>query len=179
MAMDSEAVWKSEFKKLPQVSSSTSDGMKNLADFVAARVAGLAIGSPVTGTSTFTFSKASFVAPLLSLQPVTDTSGMIALANAWQTAVLASTMVTLPGAYIGAASPATTFASCVTSIFPSSVVIAYNTLLSNLLSAKPVAEDPMFPVYLRNAFAGLQYTITGPNLVVPTPVVITTTATVQ
>lgn len=179
MAIDSEQVWKDEFKKLPQVSSSTSDGMNNLADFVAARVAGMKIGSPITGTSSFTFNRSAFVSSLLSLAPVQDTSGLIAIATAWQTSALASTMFVSPGASIGAATPATTFAAVVTVVNPASVAAAYTILLSNLSSLQPVAEDPMFPVYLRNAFLMIQYTLTGLNTVVPTPVTITAGAAVQ
>lgn len=168
MPQDPASVWKSEFKNLPKVGTSVADGMTNLANFVDARVSNkLILAPPLGGTFTYTFNKAAFLAPLLSLQPVKDTSGMMTLANAWQSAALASIMITAPGSYVGAPAPPTTFASVVTVVDPASVALAYATLLSNLLSAKPVADDPPFPIYFRDAFAALKFNLSGMNMLPP------------
>lgn len=168
MPQDSVSVWKSEFDKLPKVGTNVAEGMTNLANFVDARVTNkLGLGPPITGSFAFTFNKAAFVAPLLSLAPVNNPSGLITMANAWQTAALASVMIVSPGASVGAPTPPTTFSVVAAVIDPASVAAAYAVLLSKLSAAKPVEKDPPLPTYFQEAFASLKYNLSGLNSLPP------------
>jgi hypothetical protein len=167
--IDAASVWKSEFKNLPLVSSSVGDAMSNIADFVDQRVTGkMILGAPMGGSFSFTFNKAAFLSPLTSLTPSpSNSAGMNALASAWQSAVLSSNMIVASGAYVGAPTPATMFATAVAVVDSSSVAAAYSTLLSQLLAAQPVSEDPPFPTFFYDAFVALKYNVSGINMIPP------------
>jgi hypothetical protein len=169
MPIDPVSVWKSEFEKLPKVGTTVAEGMTNLANFVDARVTNkLGLGPPMIGSFTYTFNKAIFLAPLISLTPSpSNLTGMTALANAWQSAALASMLIVPPGAAVGAPAPPTTFSVAAAIVDPASVALAYSTLLQKLLAAKPVGEDPPFPTYFYDAFTALKYNVSGLNSVPP------------
>ena len=170
--IDPLSIWKSEFDNLPKDAPTVIQGMQNLANFVDSRVSGkLMLGPPIIGSSSYTFAKAVFVAPLIVLQATVDpVSGKIAMATAWQTAALASIMTLSAGASVGAPTPATTFAApplCV--VNPASLAAAYASLLANLLALVPTKEKSKIPDLFFSAFSSLTYIVSGINMIVPTP----------
>jgi hypothetical protein len=166
--IDSLPTWKSEFEKIPKNKNSS---MENLANYIDARVTGkMQLGTPFIGSSSFTFNKAVFLAPLSSLVPTVDPiSGKLAMASAWQIAILASTMSASAGS-IGVLSPATTFSVITPPIIPSPTLVAsYAALLSGLLALIPTPGPSQIPDLFHSAFSSLFYIVTGINSIAPTP----------
>lgn len=169
MAQDLLPIWKMEFESLPKTAIPGA-WQSGFASYVSQRVMGkLMIAPPVIGASTFTFNTAAFMAPLMSIVPSLDpVTGRTALANAWQAGVLASIMITAPGAYIGAPAPPTTFSVVTTTLVnPASVTAAYSTLLSGLMSIPPSIAPSIIPDLLYAAFASLMFDLSGLNSILP------------
>ena len=175
MPIDPLPLWKKEFKNLKPVGDKDPPGKwaDNLADFIDQRVTNkMTLGTPIMGPpSTFTFQKALFSAPLKALQAVPDPiSGRTAVANAWQSAILASTMVPGAGIALGSPAPPTLFsAPPVCMIFPVSVTLAYAGLLMDLIGLGE-AQDPLMskmPDALYTAFTKLQFMLQGLNSIPP------------
>ena len=177
--IDPLPVWKAEFEKMPKTKNSS---MEALANFIDARVTGkMQLGTPFLGNSSFTFNKAVFLAPLSSLIPTFDPiSGRVALASAWQTAILASTMSASSGS-IGAPSPATTFSVITPPIVPNPalLVVSYASLLAGLLALVPTPGPSQVPDLFYSAFSSLSYIVTGLNSIAPTPTPLISPCAVQ
>lgn len=173
MATDSEGVWKSTLKAIPNTVDKAA-GIQALADWVEARVVSKLALDPsliVGATPSYVWLQSAFKPPLLTLEPVTDPSTVTAIADAWRDAALTSLMPVLPGISVGSPSPATTFSVVVSLLDPASVASAYNTLSSALLELKPTADpdDVKIGPLLRAAFLSLTFTLTGLNTIVPVP----------
>lgn len=175
MPIDPLPMWLKEFKNLPVRGDKDPPGKwaDDLADFIDKRVTNkMGLGSPLMGPpSTFTFQKALFSAPLKALQAVPEPiSGRIAVANAWQSAILASTMVPGAGLAVGSPAPPTLFsAPPVVMIFPVSVTLAYTGMVADLI-AMPLAPDALgskMPSILYTAFTKLMYMVQGLNSLPP------------
>ena len=169
MTIDALATWQSTFAAIPKVA--TTAWANNIANWVDARVTGKmslpGIGGP--GFS-FTYNKATFAAQLLSLAPTTNAlAGITAFADAWLTAMNASTLATAPGSFIGTSTPATLWASVSSTIFvPASLTLGRAKILE--LATAPAVSDPLlsdFPIKFRAAFLLLTVTTTGVNSVPP------------
>lgn len=164
-------IWKAQWETLPKALAA-AQGALNLSNYVMQRVSAKLTLAPIIGgpPAVFTFNAPAFAAPLSALVPTPDpVSGATAMANAWQASVLASVMLVLPGAYVGAPTPATTFSVVVCVVNPAALAAAYSTLLSGILSLQP-SPLSQIPDLLYAAFASLTYDLSGLNsLPIPTP----------
>lgn len=170
MAMDAEAIWQAQWDLLPLDPTGTAYPM-NLANFVGDRVDGKLSTVTITSSASFTFNRAVFAAGITGLPPSpTPIAGATAIATAWQTAIVASTMTVPPGAFIGSPAPSTTYSVVFSSIpIPGS---GFSSLVAGLIAA-PLASGPMqsaFPKELRKAFGLLTYTVSGLTSNLPPPV---------
>ena len=167
MVLADAAAWQTAWATVPAVKN---DSWKaNLANKVDSLVTGLLttnglFKAPGQPALTFTFAKSTFQGALTDNKPAT-------LANAFETAILASTYVVPINSFIGTDTPATKFsavASCV--VDPASVALAKAKFLE-IVGLEPVkaANKSQFPVKLRDAFLLLTVTTTGTNSVAPTP----------
>jgi hypothetical protein len=143
----------------------------NLADAVDKLVTNKAQVAGVMGSASFTFQKALFATGLKKAMPVTAApQGAMAIADAWEMAILASTMVIPPGSSLGVASPATTWSVvAATIILPPSVALGKLSLMQTLSSAPPVPETSASQLgpALYQAFASLMVSISGMNSLPP------------
>lgn len=172
MAIDSLAIFKSTFAAIPLVS--TGVWTTNFSDWTDGRVTSKAVGTLITNAAPpFTFSKSTFKAQLDALAPTaSEATGASNFASAWETAVLASTFITLPGDFTGAATPATTWSVVTTSLIDvASITAAKAQLITDLTNAAKVADvnNSDFPQAFRDAFLNLTVSVTGINSVVPVP----------
>lgn len=167
MAIAALSAWKDDFPDaLPPVAD---DSWKsNLALYIADHVADLKISgvfaSPDVNAGSFTWNVSAF-------QSALSGNSAAVLANAWEAAMLASTIVVLPGAFVGSDSPATKFSVVASAIFDPSSIAAGKTIVLSLAGAPATANasESLFPVKMRDAFLALTVTVTGTNSVVPTP----------
>ena len=162
MAIDALSIWKTTLENLQPVGDVS--WANNFADWIDQRVTNKLIVGKKVSQSTFTFNKSVFAAQLQSLSYTEDAlSGITNFANAWENAVLASTMVVPPGTYFESSSPKTTWSTVQSTVIdPASVQIGKLVIIS--LSAAPVAttaQNSLFPEKFRNAFLSLTVTITG------------------
>jgi hypothetical protein len=168
--MDALNTWESNWANIA-LDSTGGSFATNIASFIAARVNGkLGIAPPNSGTAVFTFNSSVFASSIASLKPTqTPASNLNQIASAWQSAILASTFIVSSGAYIGSPSPATLFAAppAATPI-PSAGMAALSAEL-NIGFNTPTASASVFPIAFYNAFAALQFSLTGMNSLVPTP----------
>jgi len=170
MAVDSLAVWQSEWALLPKVSDAS--WKSNVANYLAARVDSKLTLATYGGTPVvFTFNKTVFLASLASVSAATG-DGVSKMALGFSNAVLtAGSLVVSPGAFIGSATPATTYSAVASSVITPAGALAGKTKIEELSSA-PLVTDPLlstFPVKLREAFLLLTANISGTNSVAPTP----------
>ncbi len=175
MALKSESDWKSEYAKLELVSDQKENGVfvwiTNLANYIEDMVKDMTLKS-YSPPPTFTFNKTTFISTL-GATTVIPPNGVATLSSAFNLALGASTMLlTFPCDTTGTSSPATTFSVGVTTVLPTSLTQGAQAILG--LAEIPEeeftskAEDSKFPIILREAFAGLQYTTIGSNSVTPT-----------
>jgi hypothetical protein len=145
---------------------------KALADAVDGLVTNKAGLGVVTGTFTFTFNKALFMTGIMALTATVVTPMAAQLIGvAWGNAMLSSTMVTAPGAFIGAPAPPTLFSVIISTVIdPPSIVAAQTALIATLsvMQAVEVAQDSALAPALHTAFMSCTATITGLDST-PTP----------
>lgn len=171
MAQDSKSVYKAQWDiEVPNDPTGTKFA-QNIGNFIANRVDGklsLTGGITLASPASFTFNKGVFVALIQALQPTTDPiAGRKKIADAWQAAVLASTMVVPAGAYVGASADPTKF-SVISLVLPIPAA-GYASLLAGLLAA-PLAGAALqtkFPEELFTAFTLVTYSIAGLNSLHP------------
>ena len=192
MPMDPLPVWLQEWENLP-VDATGTQSPKDIANFVDERVTGKLEFGPLakfTPPPKFTWQKALFESALriLALVPSPDPiTPRTAMANAWQTATLASLMgITAPGTTINPPPPPTTGSvlTAVALIDPPTVAVAYAGFLSDLLTAPPATTpaESVFPRACFKAFTQLTFSVTGtdttPTPAGPLPIVMPLTAVV-
>lgn len=163
MAIDSLGVFKSTFADLPKVSDAS--WASNMAAWVNDRVTNKTVLSGGGGTvPIFTLNQAVLQAGLSSMSASTDQAASInLLANAFQSALTASTMVVATGFYFGSPSPTTTFSEVTTSLIdPASVLLAKAKILE-LIGAPNVSDpnDSLFPEKIRDCILALTVTTIG------------------
>ena len=171
--IDDLATWKSTYKDLAKVADNS--WALNFALWVNDRVSGKA---QVTGVTTsvpenvFVFNYTIFKTQLEALTPTTDiNAGITKFADAWETAMNASLVLgVLPGDFVGASSPSTTWSVVSTALIDGASVSLGKAKIMELVNA-PLAsteDDSVFPEYFRDAFLLLTGTISGLNSVPPT-----------
>jgi len=174
MPVDPLAIWNSTWATLPLDPTGVLYPPV-IGTWLATRVLGFTFdplslaGTPPT---LLTWAKPVFEAGITGMIPdPTQVLGATTLATAWESAILASTILALPGSFVIPPTPATTF-SVVTStlIDIPSVTAAKIALISALSTALPT-PGILFPVptELRTAFLSVTYTASGLNSIVPTP----------
>ena len=188
--IDPLATWIAEFKKLPQ-DLTGNDSPKNIANFIDQRVTNkLDLNNSIAKfdpTPIFTWQKSIFQAVLtiIAKMPSPEViSPAIKMANAWQSATLASTFIISAGAAVSPPPPATDgiAATAVAVIDPATLALAYSGLISDLSSVGPVnmQADAELPKAIYKAFTKITYTITGidtkPPPVGPIPIILPLTA---
>ena len=147
------------------------DWATNMADLVDSLVTGKVALMGLTGSVTFTFNKAAFMAALLTISIAPSAAiGAQNFATAWQMGMLASTIVVAPGAFIGVSTPPTLFSVVASSILdPVGIVAGKAILSSNLATALPVSDAQLSvigPSFFA-AFSLCSSTVTGMNSVSP------------
>ena len=168
MPVDPLDLWKTTLAALPP-----SDGpnwTNEFSNWYASRIIGISPdpSALVAPGFVFTFGLAAFQSGLAALVPTTDpVSGINGFASAWESAILASTVVLTPPADIQPPNPpATTFVvgllPTITIIDPASIV-AGKTKLLELTSALPTDNplDSQFPVKFREATLLLTISVNG------------------
>lgn len=166
-------VWKSEFASLGTVDIGT--WAASLASCVSKRTT-MKLGlMQISGPVQYLFNQALFQARLSASLP-TDSQNAAALqiASSWESAVMASPMLVLPGASIGAPTPPTTWSVVAAVLDPPSVQMGKVSLVRSLSRIKAVDKgiDSQLAEALRNAFLKLSFTVTGINsLPIPSPLV--------
>ena len=145
---------------------------KDIADAVDGLVTNKAGLSVITGTCTFTFNKALFMAGIMALVPILAAPiAAQTIGIAWGNAMLASIMVVQPGAFIGVVSAPPTLFSVITStiVDPPSVVAAQTALIATLsaMQAVKIASDSALGPALHTAFMSCTATVTGMNSIPP------------
>ncbi|CAB5221476.1 hypothetical protein UFOVP244_174 [uncultured Caudovirales phage] len=171
MPMDPVSAWVDAIAGLKPDGGKSGDWAKALADVVDQRVTSKAGVAGVMGSVSFTFQKALFETGLKKASPTSVTlHGAMAIADAWEMAATASTIVVPPGASLGVASPATTWSVVISSIIlPPSVALGKLALMQTLASAAPVpdAKASLLGPALYQAFAALLVSISGINSLAP------------
>lgn len=177
MPIDALQDWKDELENLPKVNDSS--WALNFAEWYADRLVNIEADSSVLDTSAgfvFTFAETTFALALTSLSPTTDpVAGITSFANAWESAILATTVVVAPGAFIPPSDPATTFSAVTGTVIDPPSIAAAKAKIIELGSSSPVddPQDSEFPVKFREATLLLTITVTGLNsLPTPTPLVV-------
>lgn len=131
--------------------------------------------SGIVGPVTFTFNLALF--DMLLRTCVTTEKPWLAavqIAAAWETSIIASPMLVLPGASLGAPTPATTWATAGALIDPISIAKSKVRLVKKIATAEAVADGffSMMAEAFHEGFLGLTYTVAGVNcLPIPSPLV--------
>ncbi len=164
-------VWKETFARVsPSANESWARALSSWAD---ERSTGKLQLATVMGSVQFTFQKGIFLSELQRLAPVSNAQqGALGFANAWEKALMSSQLLVLPGSFLGAPTPATTWSVVTSLIDASSVAAGKAHLVSRLTAAPPVAETPnaIFADAFHGAFFLLTATVTGMNcLPIPTP----------
>ena len=183
--IDGVPTWRTKFDEdLLQLADSSTDSptvyAKAWANYVNNRVdatTGQAqdrLGAEITGTiilgPRLTFNKATFQAKLLSLFHTNSPSvGANQVAEAWEAAWLASTLIYLPGDSVGAPSPVTTWSIVTSLIIPASISLSKVFLISNLPLQLDVStrRDSQWPLILEKAVHVMQGSASGLNSVPP------------
>jgi len=160
--IDALAKWISTYASdVPNVLDSS--GPKNVAEWTDDRVPNMELPG-IQGTGlTFTFNKGSFQTELEAINTSTLHDGVVALADAWATAIGGSVADVAVGSSVGAPSPATTWSVVGSTVIDGASVTAGRDKLLELENS-PIAgtpEESEFPVKLREAFLLLTITTTG------------------
>lgn len=172
MAIEALQTWKDELEALPKVADPSWS--LSFAGWYADMIANIE-PDPLTFVASgflFTFPTPIFAAGLSSLAPTVDpVAGILGIANAWETALLASLIVMGPGSILSPPSPATTFSVVAASIIDIPSIALGKAKLLELATSPPVADaqDSEFPVKFREATLLLTFTATGVNSIVPVP----------
>lgn len=163
MPMQPAPIWSARFDALsPASDPSWTTAMANLVFELSSSLQINEILPPCV----FNFQKALFEQGMLGATPA---GGEAIIAQAWASAISASTIIVASGSSIGAPSPATTFsAPPVVLILPPSVAAAQIALQNDLLAAPPSPPSAVGPAFYK-AFTSLQVSVTGINSVAPTP----------
>lgn len=167
--IDGLSTWQTTFAALPKTLGpewSTNIATWALARVVAAELQTLTDAVPPT----FLFSDSTFASQLATLLPTLDpSSAAMGVANAFEAAILASSLLVEPGSFVGTSTPATLFSVVNTALIDPPSIVAAKAKVLELATALPVddAEDSAFPVILREAFLLLTGTVTGLNSVPP------------
>jgi hypothetical protein len=168
MATDPLSTWKSTLENL-EPTGEVSWAL-NFSNWIDERVTDKLVVGQKVSESKFKFGKTIFAAQLQILTPTGNAvEGITKFADAWEKALLASTMSVPPGTYFGSSSPTTTWAS-VESVVIDPASITKGRIILLTLAAAPVAAsalDSLFPEKFRNAFLALTVTITGKDSQTP------------
>lgn len=171
MPLDPEAAWNDAIANLKP--DKGPDWAKGFADAIDSCCTGKTELTGVVGKPTFTFNKAIFMAQLMTLAPVPDpVSAAMGFANAWGTAMLASTMIVPPGSALGASAPPTLWSVVITSLIdPPTIELAKAFLIATLptLEATKDAKQSKTGGTFRSAFLMCTCTVTGLNSLPPPP----------
>jgi hypothetical protein len=164
MAIDPLSTWKSELANLPKVADTS--WAANFANYYADRIVNITTdpSALVPSGFVFTFAKPVFQSQLLALTPTNSAlAGITGFANAWEAAILASTVVVAPGSFKPPTSPTTLFSVVISTIIVPTSIAAGKAKIIELVSAPPVedAMDSQFPVKFRDATLELKITVTG------------------
>lgn len=146
--------WQNSFADIPLVTDQT--WKTNWADWIAQNVNQMKLAGWSPGTNiTFNWNKALFVSSLPDSSPAID--ARIGLASAYETAILASSLVITPPN----ASPPLDAVTAVI-VDPASVVTGKAYILATDISTVTAdAKNAKIVVEMRKAFAALKYTVTG------------------
>lgn len=169
MPIDPQSAFKSAISSLKPTNGPL--WAKDIADAVDGLVTNKAGLSVITGTCTFTFNKALFMAGIMGLVPsLVAPIAAQTIGIAWGNAMLASIMVVAPGAFIGSPAPPTLFSVIISTIVdPPSVVAAQTALIATLsaMQAVKIASDSVLGPALHTAFMSCTATVTGMNSIPP------------
>lgn len=167
--IDDLATWKSTFEALPKVTDIS--WAANFANWVYDRVVNNELTGLTTASPPLLFDKGTFQTALEATVQTTDpVTGATQFANAWLTAINASTILqVVPGDSVGAATPATTWSVVSTALLnPAGIAAGYSILLS-LSAAVPSELFSLseFPEKFRLAFLALLGDVSGLDSVPP------------
>lgn len=171
MAVDPLVTWKSTLATLPKVSDTS--WAANFASWYADRIVNIET-DPSSFTASgfvFTFAKPIFQSQLLSLTPTNNAlAGITGFANAWETALNASSVIVGPGSFQNPATPTTTFSAIISSTIDPTSIATGKAKILELVTAPPVADanDSQFPIKFREATLLLTITVIGLDST-PTP----------
>jgi len=161
MPVDVLDIWKTTLKALPKTADNSWAG--NFAAWTDDRTTSK-MDLLIIDQFTFTFAKAIFEGALIGLGPTPSAViGITAFANAWETAINASTVVVPAGASIGTPSPATTWSAVSSTIILAPSIALAKAKILELVTAPTVADalNSEFPIKFRDAFLLLQIQATG------------------
>lgn len=178
MAVDILTKWQTELLLLPKVADTSwaltfaTWAEKRVSKANAVDSVGL-FPDPamlVPSTFTFTFNVATFAAQLISLGPTSNAlDGITAFANAWATAIAASTAVVAASSFKPPTSPATLFSVVASTVIdPASIAAGKAKIITLALEPAPTGQASKFPEKFRDAFKLLTITVTGTDST-PTP----------
>lgn len=163
-AIDPLPTWQSTLAALPKVADNS--WAANFAAWYADRLTGITT-NPANLVPTgfvFTFNQATFQAQLQTLTPQsTAAAGIQGFANAWETALVASTVVVAPGSFKPPATPPTTFSAIISTTIDTPSIAAGKAKLLELVTAPPVSDPNLsqFPAKFREATLLLTITVVG------------------
>jgi len=169
--IDPLPTWLADFALLPP-DSTGSEAPKNIANFLDTKVTNkLDLNNSIAKVSPppqFTWQKSIFqnlfalVSKIPSPDPITPAAK---IAQAWQQATMASTLVISAGATIAPPPPGTNgvAATAVALIDPATLALAVTNLITDLAAAgpTPTAAASVLPKALYKAFTSITFTITG------------------
>lgn len=154
MSIQTITTWRNTFADIPLVA--TQLWKQNWADWIESNVSGMKLAgyTPLNNVN-FTFSKSTFASTLIDSVPGVD--ARINLANAYEAAVLASTMLITPPL----TSPAfTAVTSCI--VDPASIVVGKTKILTtDITQVITDAKNATIVQSFYDAFKALTYTVVG------------------
>lgn len=158
--IDPLSSWKSSLAALAKV---TDDSWAaNFAAWYGDRIAAISPDPSqlvATGFS-FTFEASTFASQLLDLTPVDHAAGF---ATAWESAMMASSALCLPGTFKPPTSPLTLFSAVTSTVIDPASIAAGKTILGALATAPAVVDpaDSTFPATFRDATLALTISVAG------------------
>jgi hypothetical protein len=167
VAIDPLSTWQTTLDSLPKTEDSS--WAKNFASWYYERIASIAASPSALAASgfKFTFAKAVFESKLLALTFTPSAlAGISKFADAWESAIKATTVLVGPGSVKQPASgPATTFSAVSGTVIDPSSIAAGKAKIITLVSAPTVksGKDSEFAVKFREATLLLTITATGVN----------------
>ena len=175
--------WQTQFYNLPPVPTDAA-ACQQRAAAVTSLIAGLALGSPFTGSALFTFNTQVFASGMQGV-PIAPSPAVMAIqySQAFLAACNASVWL-VAGGYLAVSAPPSLFsAPPVASFSPASVAAAAATLQAALSVLKaPTQIGPQeldMPKAFQAAFSSLQVMLSGLNSIVPTPTPLVATVPVM